>query len=184
MNLVSLDFLENGENYKIDLSTNTIYNKNNKPLSPYKNKTCHLQISLCKNGKRKKYYLHRVIYEAHFGKIPDNLVVDHIDRNPENNDISNLRLVPKSINNMNLTKMGKGQNFDYKNDIGEFEQIHEDIFYSKTYRKFYRKIVEEYRSMTVYKFKRENSYYLQWSKNNIKHILTVTDYVVNNLVDI
>ena len=127
--------------------------------------------------------MHRIIYEAHFGKIPDNLVIDHIDRNPENNDISNLRLVPQSINTTNITKRGTGQNFDYKNDIGEFEQIHEDIYYSKTNRKFYRKIVNEYRSMTIYKDKRENSYYLQWRKNNIRHNLTVTYYVLNNLVD-
>ena len=162
MTLISLDFVENGENYKIDLSTNTIYNKNNKPLSPYKRKTGHLQIKLYNNGKKKQYFLHRIIYEAHYGKIPENMVIDHIDRNPENNDITNLRLVPKSINNMNLIKMGKGNNFDYKSEIGEFVQIHEDIFYSKTNRKFYRKIVNEYRSMTIYK--RKNCYFLQWSK--------------------
>ena len=166
------------------MSSNTIYNKNNKPLSQYKKKDGHLQIQLWKNGKPKMYLLHRIIYEAHFGKIPDNLVIDHIDRNPENNDISNLRLVPRSINNMNKTKMGKGKNFDYKTDIGEFEQIHEDIYYSKTYRKFYRKIVEEYRSMTIQKDKRKNCYFLQWRKNNIRHYLTVTEYVLNNLVEI
>lgn len=183
MTLISLDFLENGENYKIDLSTNTIYNKNNKPLSPQKRKDGHLQIQFCKNGKRKFYYLHRIIFEAHFGKIPEKFVIDHIDRNPLNNDISNLRLVPKSINNMNLIKRGKGQNFDYKTDIGEFVQIHEDIYFSKTNRKFYRKIVDEFRSMTILKRKNENSYYLKWKKNNIQHNLNVTYYVVNNLVD-
>ena len=155
MTLISLDFLENGENYKIDLSTNTIYNSRNKPLSPVKNNKGYLRISLCKNGKVKQYLIHRIIYEAHKGKIPDNLVVDHIDRNPENNAITNLRIVPRSINNMNKIKMGKGKIFDYKTDLGEFEQIHEDIFYSKTNRKFYRKVVEEFRSMTIYKKKRK-----------------------------
>lgn len=180
--IISLDFLENGENYKIDLSTNTIYNKNNKPLSPIKDGKGHLQVQLYKNGKKKQYLLHRIIYEAHFGEIPENMVIDHRDRNPLNNDITNLRLVPQSINTTNITKMGKGKNFDYKNDIGECEQIHEDIYYSKTNRKFYRKIVDEYRSMTIYK--RKNCYFLHWSKNNIQHNLTVTEYVLNNLVDI
>ena len=182
MNWKSLDFLEFGENYKIDLSTNTIYNSRNKPLNLNKLKTGHLQIKLYKNGKRKYYYLHRIIYEAHFGKIPENLVVDHIDHNPENNDISNLRLVPQFINSTNITKRRNGQNFDYKSDIGEFEQLKEDIFYSKTYRKFYRIIVDEFRSMTI--SKRKNCYFLQWSKNNIHHNLNVTEYVINNLVDI
>ena len=184
MPLVSLDFVENGENYKIDLSTNTIYNSRNNPLNSNKIKNGYLQIGLCKNGKRKMYLLHRIIYEAHKGKIPDNMVIDHIDRNPENNDITNLRLVPQSINTTNITKMGKGKNFDYKNDIGEYEQLKEDIYYSKTYRKFYRKIVDEFRSMNINKLKGKNSYYLQWSKNNIKHKLTVTEFVVNNLVEI
>ena len=180
----SLDFLENGENYKIDLSTNTIYNSRNKPLSQYKRKDGYLQIQLYKKGKVKNYLLHRVIFQAHFGKIPDKLVVDHADRNKENNDISNLRLVSVSINSTNIRKMGNGKNFDYKSEIGEFEQLKEDIFYSKTYRKFYRKVVEEFRSMTIHKDKRGNSYFLNWCKNNNQYTLTVTDYVVNNLVDI
>ena len=184
MTLISLDFIENGENYKIDLSTNTIYNSRNKALTPNKIKNGYLQIGLYKNGKRKMYLLHRIIYQAHFGKIPDNMVIDHIDRNPENNDISNLRLVPQSINSTNITKMGKGQNFDYKTDLGEYQQIHEDIYFSKTNRKFYRKIVEEFRTMNIHKIKNENCYYLQWRKNNIMHTLTVTFYVLNNLVDI
>lgn len=183
-NWKSLDFLENGENYKIDLSSNTIYNKRNKPLNSNKRKDGYLQISLCKNGKKKQYLLHRIIYQAHFGKIPDTLVIDHIDRNHENNDISNLRLVPQSINTTNITKMGNGQNFDFKTDIGEYEQLNEDIYYSKTFRKFYRKVVDEYRSMNINKYKRTNSYYLHWKKNNIQYKLTVTFYVLNNLVDL
>lgn len=183
-NWKSLDFLENGENYKIDLSSNTIYNSINKPLTPNKRKDGYLQIKLCKNGKGKMYLLHRIIFEAHLGKIPNEFVIDHIDHNRQNNDISNLRLVPQSINATNITQKGKGQNFDYKSDIGEFELIHEDIYFSKTYRKFYRKIVEEFRSMTIHKMKKENCYFLHWKKNNIQHKLTVTYYVLNNLVDI
>lgn len=184
MNWKSLDFLEFGENYKIDLSTNTIYNKNNKPLSPFKRdkNDSHLRIGLYKKGKTKFYYLHRIVYEAHFGKIPENMVIDHVDRNPLNNDITNLRLVPQSTNMINITKRGKGKIFDYKNDLGEYEQIHEDIYFSKTYRKFYRKIVNEYRSMNIHKNK--YSYFLSWHKNNILHTLVVTFYVLNNLVDI
>lgn len=33
-----------------------------------------------------------------FGAIPDGLVIDHIDRDPSNNDISNLRLVTQAVN--------------------------------------------------------------------------------------
>jgi hypothetical protein len=35
------------------------------------------------------YVLHRVVWELHKGKIPDGMVVDHIDGNIRNNNISN-----------------------------------------------------------------------------------------------
>lgn len=56
--------------------------------------------AVCVNYK--KYYVHRVIWELHHGKIKPEDVVDHIDGNPENNVIENLRLVTKEINARNL----------------------------------------------------------------------------------
>lgn len=40
----------------------------------------------------KKLRVHRVIWEMHNGSIPEGLVVDHIDGDPSNNKIDNLRL--------------------------------------------------------------------------------------------
>lgn len=72
------------------------------------------------NGIR--YGVHRIVWELHYGKIPDNLFVDHIDGNRSNNDLSNLRLATHRQNNTNM-KIGKnnttgvrGVKFrDYKN---------------------------------------------------------------------
>lgn len=50
------------------------------------------------------YRVHRVIWFLHYGKIPTGWHVDHIDRNRSNNKISNLRIVPQSINGKNRTK--------------------------------------------------------------------------------
>lgn len=50
---------------------------------------------------KKSYAIHRIIYEMHNGKIPENMVIDHIDRNPLNNAIDNLRIVSRAINNRN-----------------------------------------------------------------------------------
>jgi len=47
----------------------------------------------------KGYLLHRVIYCMHYGYFPKQ--VDHIDGNPENNKIENLRAVTGSQNCMN-----------------------------------------------------------------------------------
>lgn len=54
--------------------------------------------------QQKAYMAHRVVYELHFGPIDSQLVIDHIDGNPENNKIENLRLVGQSVNARNVKK--------------------------------------------------------------------------------
>ena len=51
-----------------------------------------------------KYKVHRVIWEMHNGKIPDGMVIDHIDNNQLNNKISNLRCVSQRQNMHNQVK--------------------------------------------------------------------------------
>lgn len=50
------------------------------------------------------YKAHRIVYVLAHGQIDDNLVVDHIDGNPFNNRIENLRLVHKAVNHRNAKK--------------------------------------------------------------------------------
>lgn len=63
------------------------------------------------NGKQ--YKAHRLIYCMYHGYIDESLDIDHIDRNPYNNSISNLRLVTTSINLKNVT-LRKDNNSGYK----------------------------------------------------------------------
>lgn len=61
------------------------------------------------NGK--VYGVHRLLWEEANGPVPDGFVVDHIDRNPLNNDLSNLRAIPRGANVANTTgsrKLPKG----------------------------------------------------------------------------
>lgn len=51
------------------------------------------------------YRAHRLAWLLHTGSWPTN-VIDHIDRNPSNNRISNLRDVPQAINNQNVRALG------------------------------------------------------------------------------
>lgn len=50
-------------------------------------------------GKKKR--VHRLIWEMLVGPIPDGFVVDHIDGDPKNNTIKNLRVVSCAHNNRN-----------------------------------------------------------------------------------
>lgn len=49
----------------------------------------------------KMMMLHNFIWELHNGKIPNGYMIDHIDRNPSNCSLSNLRLCNKSTNSIN-----------------------------------------------------------------------------------
>lgn len=62
-----------------------------------------------RNAQHKPHSLHRAVWEYHNGPIPERLVIDHIDRNPDNNQIENLRLVTQSENNLNISPESKAR---------------------------------------------------------------------------
>jgi hypothetical protein len=55
--------------------------------------------------KRSAYQAHRVAWFIHYGEQPPALI-DHIDQDPLNNSISNLRKATRSINAMNKPAKG------------------------------------------------------------------------------
>jgi len=46
----------------------------------------------------KQLYAHRIIWEMHKGQIPEKMIIDHINGNPWNNRIENLRLASRAEN--------------------------------------------------------------------------------------
>lgn len=54
-----------------------------------------------REGKRLNYLFHHLVAIAFIGERPDNLVVDHIDRNKLNNHVANLRYVTQKENTHN-----------------------------------------------------------------------------------
>lgn len=71
--------------------------------------------------KNFKYSLHNIVYTLAYGNIPKGCVVDHINRNPSDNSLGNLRLIPLEMNCRNRKKSSKntsnftGVHLDHKN---------------------------------------------------------------------
>lgn len=51
----------------------------------------YYRLPLCKNGKNKYFYIHRLVAKAFIPNFNNKPTVDHIDRNKLNNEVSNLR---------------------------------------------------------------------------------------------
>ena len=79
-------------------------------LKPMKDSSGYLQVKLWKDGKAKKYLVHRLVAEA-FIPNPDNLPqINHIDENKQNNCMDNLEWCSRSYNmtyNGRANKVGK-----------------------------------------------------------------------------
>ena len=172
--------IECGQNYSINLETNEIRNDNtDRILKQGLNNRGYYQAVLCMNGKRKKYLVHVLVWYAHNSSYDTNQYdIDHIDHCRTNNHISNLRLVSKSLNMINISQR-KGKQFDYKSELPDATIINEEfeIYYFKQYDKFYRKVSEsQYREIHERKLKNKNSTRIEWQLNNIKYSFTTSNY--------
>ena len=58
----------------------------------------YLQVALSKDGKQTTFVVHRLVYEAFNGKIPEGMQVNHIDEDKTNNSIENLNVMTSSEN--------------------------------------------------------------------------------------
>lgn len=56
-----------------------------------KKSTGHLRVTLCKNGKTKRYSVHRLVLETFIGLCPLGMECRHLDNNPRNNRLDNLK---------------------------------------------------------------------------------------------
>lgn len=69
-----------------------------KILKPQLNSNGYYKVVLCKNSIKKKYFVHRLVYEAFNGQIPEGLQVNHINEIKTDNRLENLNLMTAKEN--------------------------------------------------------------------------------------
>lgn len=62
-------------------------------------KNGYLYVTLCKNGKKKMFSVHRLVVTTFRGPIPRGLVVNHLNENKLDNRLSNLEVCTVAQNN-------------------------------------------------------------------------------------
>jgi len=96
--------IERGYHYNPE--TGDVYRNINKPIRK-RDKDGYIVFNITINGKKKYLKAHRFAWFYMFNYFP--LLIDHIDREPYNNKLENLREANSSINQMN--KFAKGYTF-------------------------------------------------------------------------
>ena len=87
-------------NYQVS-NFGRVYNKKyDRFLKPQVNHG-YINICLCKDGKPKLFRVHRLVAFAFIDNPEDKPHIDHIDRNPQNNHVTNLRWATCTENNRN-----------------------------------------------------------------------------------
>jgi len=71
-------------------------------------------LTLGRDGKAYSMLAHRIIWALHHGEFaPEDKVIDHIDGDPDNNKINNLRVVTHADNMKNLGRRKRKENQRY-----------------------------------------------------------------------
>jgi hypothetical protein len=90
------------------------------------NKARYTQLKWKSKSKKRTQYLHRAVYMAFVGKIPDGMEINHIDGNKANNRIENLEIVTKRENSHKARALGLMPRVTFKklseNQVREIKQ--------------------------------------------------------------
>ena len=93
----------------------------------------YYRVTLSKNDKRKRFSVHRLVYENFVGEIPEGLVINHIDENRFNNNYKNLEACTQKQNN------------HHSRDSLGYKLFEEDIISIRERKLTVKEIVSEYK---------------------------------------
>jgi hypothetical protein len=91
---------------------------NARMLKPDINPQGYCRYNLSLNGKPVKQCVHRMVAQAFIPNPQNYPIVDHIDRDPSNNTIQNLRWVTSSMNAQNSERVENNCNIKYVTVVG------------------------------------------------------------------
>jgi len=137
-NLLDIDGYDN---YKFDKVLLQVYNnRTNKYLKNSLDVDGYYRVGLSKKCKVTTYKIHQLVYVCN--NPTDDIIgfeIDHIDGNPQNNKIENLRKATRSDNCSNTktqknNKLGIKYIYKYKNGY-KFELTKHKITYYKSFKK-------------------------------------------------
>lgn len=84
--------------YKITSDGQVWSEKSQKWLKPRPNKKGYLRVVLWKDNIKKDYHIHRIVVENFIGPIPPDMVVNHKNENPSDNNVENLEICTRRYN--------------------------------------------------------------------------------------
>jgi hypothetical protein len=96
-------------------------NPNILEIKPTQNRKGYLTVSLANNWNKKWFFVHRLVYLSFVGEIPKEMCIDHTDRNKQNNNIKNLRLVTNSKNSINSDVVDKARGYFKRKSDGVYQ---------------------------------------------------------------
>ncbi len=89
---------ENGEVYSTSFNKRWNINGELRKMKPQEHRQGYLLVKLYKDGKGKKFKIHRLVSEMYIPNVKNLPQVNHIDGNKTNNHVSNLEWCTPSQN--------------------------------------------------------------------------------------
>ena len=89
-------------------------------------------VQQCKDLGKRTFMIHRIVWLLNTGNWPKD-TIDHIDKNPLNNEFENLRDVTQAVNNANRGPYNKGGKFKGVYQVGGkwLAEIHHNKAYHR-----------------------------------------------------